>query len=114
MNLILPGSQAINNHSSFICYYFSSPWNCSIHREIAQEVNTSRIHAAAVQLFSISQYIMIYLVFLQDYKESPVGSHGPPVSVSSCPLLRLHTISQSLTAGVKAPETNSVFTLQLS
>lgn len=48
-----------------------------------------------VQLFSLTQYNTIYLVFLQDYKESPVSSHRPPVSVSSCPLLRLHTISQS-------------------
>ncbi|CAB1426359.1 unnamed protein product [Pleuronectes platessa] len=48
------------------------------------------------------------------YKESPVGSHRPPVSVASCPLLRLHTISQSLTAGVTAPRTIPVFALQLS
>lgn len=59
---------------------------------------------AAVQLFSVPQHNVIYLVFLQDYKESPVSSHRPPVSVSSCPLLRLHTISRSLTAVVKEPK----------
>lgn len=48
---------------------------------------------------------MIYLVcvfFLQEYKESPVTSHRPPISVSSCPLLRVHTISQSLTVAAEA------------
>lgn len=69
---------------------------------------------AAVQLFFSLPAQYDLFSFSHDYKESPVGSHRPPVSVSSCPLLRLHTISQSLTAGVKAPETNSVFTLQLS
>lgn len=57
---------------------------------------------AALQLCH-SPGAMTYLMFLLDYKESPVSSHRPPVSVSSCPLLRLHTISQSLTATVKAP-----------
>lgn len=55
------------------------------------ERQTAAVHLSLS--LSLSHNI-IYLVFLQDFKESPVSSHRPPVSVSSCPLLRLHTISQ--------------------
>lgn len=71
-------------------------------------------HTAWLKYLSFCLYHRIHLVSLQHHKESPVTSHRPAVTVSSCPLLRLHTISRSLTAGVKAPKTDSVFTLQLS
>lgn len=88
------------NINFYILILPGEPWNCSIYREIAQEVNTSQIHDmgqtdCCCTLLIILPVHKIYILFLQDYKESPVSSHRPPVSVSSCPLLRLHAISQS-------------------